>query len=136
MSLLDLMADMIADRYFGRARDLPGVKELFEAAAAKSKAKVTDKPLEERDDLRRQVDAAYYGYSPDEEDATLLAYEAAKEKEAFDNLASSGSRDALPPGWEPLPGDEGDGKAWDLPTVAEVQRELLDRRKRKILDQL
>ncbi|KAK5656202.1 hypothetical protein OQA88_4963 [Cercophora sp. LCS_1] len=120
-------------KYFGRARELPGVKELFEAAA---KARQEDeKPLETRDDLRKQVDAAYYGYAPGEEDEGLLAYEAAKEREAFDNLASAGSRET-PPGWEPLPGDAGDGQGWDLPTMEEVQQELVDRRRRRLLDQL
>jgi len=122
-------------RYFGRARDLPGVKELFEAARASAAARA-DKPLAARDDLRKQVDAAYYGYAPGEEDAALLAYEAGKEAEAAENLAASGGGKAPPPGWESLPGDVGDGRAWELPTVEEVQEELLERRKRRILDQL
>ncbi|KEZ39282.1 Pre-mRNA-splicing factor ISY1 [Scedosporium apiospermum] len=119
-------------KYFGRARDLPGVKELFEAARAK---KAEEKPLEARADIRRQVDAAYYGWSPDEEDDELLAYEAAREKEAFENMADTGNPEP-PPGWEPLPGDSGDGKEWQLPTLEEVQEELIDRRRRKLLEQL
>jgi pre-mRNA-splicing factor ISY1 len=120
-------------KYFGRARDLPGVKELFDAARAKASEK--EKPLEARDDLRKQVDAAYYGYAPDEEDAALLAYEAAKEREASEHLAGTGVKDA-PPGWEPLPGDAGDGRGWELPTLEEVQEELINRRRQKLLDQL
>ncbi|KAK3363447.1 Isy1-like splicing factor [Lasiosphaeria hispida] len=120
-------------KYFGRARDLPGVKELFDAA---TKARQEDeKPLETRDDLRRQVDAAYYGYAPGEEDDALLAYEAAKEEQAFENLAKAGSTE-LPAGWEPLPGNIGDGRGWELPTMDEVQQELIDRRRRRLLDQL
>ncbi|KAM7209631.1 Isy1-like splicing factor [Naviculisporaceae sp. PSN 640] len=120
-------------KYFGRARELPGVKELFEAAA---KARQEDeKPLEARDDLRKQVDAAYYGYAPNEEDEKLLEYEASKEREAFANLANAGPQET-PPGWEPLPGDTGDGMAWDLPTMEEVKQELLEQRKKKLLDQL
>lgn len=118
-------------RYFGRARELPGVKELFEAATKKP----DDKPLENRVDLRKQVDASYYGYNLDEEDGTLLAYEQAKEKEAFESLAAMGD-EAEDPGWEPLPGDIGDGKRWILPTSEEVQQELVDRRKQRLLDQL
>ncbi|KAK1758655.1 Isy1-like splicing factor [Echria macrotheca] len=123
-------------KYFGRARELPGVKELFEAAAAKSKHDGDEKPLEARDDLRKQVDAAYYGYAPDEEDDKLLAYEAAKEREAFENLAAAAGSLEPPPGWEPLPGDAGDGQGWDLPTMDEVQQELIERRRRRLLDQL
>jgi len=60
---------------------------MFESAKPKP---APDKPLEGRADLRKQVDASYYGYNLDEEDGTLLAYEAAKEKEAFENLTKSG----------------------------------------------
>ncbi|KAI9684809.1 MAG: NineTeen Complex (NTC) component [Trizodia sp. TS-e1964] len=119
-------------RYFGRARELPGVKELFEAAKPKVQS---EKPLESRADLRKQVDAAYYGYNLDEEDGSLLEYEARKEKEAFENLLASGEGKP-PPGWEPLPGDAGDGDAWRVPTIEEVQEELLERKRRKLLDKL
>ena len=116
-------------RYFGRARELPGVKEMFEV-----KPKQSDRPLESRVDLRRQVDAGYYGYNLDEEDGTLLAYEAEKEKEAFETLKASGEK--VEEGWEPLPGDAGDGVEWRLPTSEEVQEELVDRRRRRLFDQL
>ncbi|KAI1764424.1 Isy1-like splicing factor [Hypoxylon sp. FL1150] len=121
-------------RYFGRAKELPGVKELFEAAATK-KLNDSDKPLESREDLRKAVDAKYYGYAPDEEDDALLQYEAEKEREAFDMLLKQGKTEP-PPGWEPLPGDAGDGKGWELPTLQEVQEELIERRRRKLLDQI
>ena len=118
-------------RYFGRARELPGVKEMFES----SKPKAPDKSLENRADLRRQVDASYYGYNLDEEDGTLLEYEAAKEKEAFENLKAQGDGNSEAD-WEPLPGDAGDGVDWVLPTSEEVQEELVDRRRRRLLDKL
>lgn len=121
-------------KYFGRARELPGVKEMFEAAAKAKKEGREEKSLEQRDDLRRIVDAAYYGYAPDEEDEELLAYEAEKENMAFEGLGKSGSKE-VPPDWAPLPGDSGDGQSWELPTVEEVQEELIDRRRRKLLDQ-
>ncbi|KXJ94181.1 Pre-mRNA-splicing factor ISY1 [Microdochium bolleyi] len=125
-------------KYFGRAKELPGVKELFEAAA-KARQSANEKPLDTRDDLRKTVDANYYGYAPDEEGDTLLQYEAEKEREAEDMLLQKfkGGKDGQPPpGWEPLPGDTGDGHAWDLPTLEEVQQELVDRRRRRLLDQL
>lgn len=120
---------LICNRYFGRARELPGVKELFEV-----KPKSVDKPLEGRADLRRQVDASYYGYNLDEEDGTLLAYEAEREKEAREKLLAEGEE--TEDDWEPLPGDAGDGVGWRLPTPAEVQEELVDRRRRRLLDKL
>ena len=123
-----------ASRYFGRARELPGVKEMFEVKPKQS----DDKPLETRADLRRQVDASYYGYNLDEEDGTLLAYEAKKEKEALENLLAKKEREEEEDeeGWEPLPGDAGDGVGWRLPTSEEVQEELVDRRRRRLLDKL
>ncbi|KOS16858.1 Pre-mRNA-splicing factor ISY1 [Escovopsis weberi] len=127
-------------KYFGRARELPGVKELFEAAAAKGRGPKSgdgDKPPfdESREMMRRAVDAAYYGYAPDEEDDELLAYEADKERQAIDNLARTGPQ-GPPDAWEPLPGDGGDGRGWVLPTMEEVQEELIERRRRKLLEQL
>ena len=118
-------------RYYGRAKELPGVKELFEAA----KPKVSDKSLETRADLRKLVDASYYGYNLDETDGTLLAYESAEERKAFENVKNSGD-DKLDKSWEPLPGDAGDGKGWLLPTPEQIQEELVNRRRQKLLDKL
>lgn len=115
-------------RYFGRARELPGVKELFEAAAQKPEKDVK----ETRHDLRLRVDAGYYGYNLDEEDGSLLKSEARKEKEAFELLAAEG--DTADGDFEPLPGDAGDGIPWRLPSQEEIEAELLERRKRKLLD--
>jgi hypothetical protein len=38
--------------------------------------------------------------------------------------------------FEPLPGDVGDGVGWRLPNVEEVQEELVERRRRRLLDKL
>jgi pre-mRNA-splicing factor ISY1 len=59
-------------KYFGRAKDLPGVKELFQPKAPTLKEK-------SRAELLRNVDADYYGYR-DEEDDTLLEYEQEQEE--------------------------------------------------------
>ncbi|KAI8089378.1 Isy1-like splicing factor [Halteromyces radiatus] len=59
-------------KYFGRARDLPGVRELFEQEASG--------PVQRsRTELYKNIDADYYGYR-DEEDGILL--ESEKEYEA------------------------------------------------------
>lgn len=117
-------------RYFGRARELPGVKELFEAATQKPEKE----QKETRHELRLKVDAGYYGYNLDEEDGSLLEYEAKKEHDAFEMLMAED--DGKDDEWEALPGDSGDGVPWRLPTAEEVEAELLDRRKRKLLDKL
>lgn len=54
-------------KYFGAAKDLPGVRELFAEQPAVQ-------PRRKRGDLYRHVDADYYGYR-DEEDGVILALE-------------------------------------------------------------
>lgn len=119
-------------KYFGRAKELPGVKELFEAAKTKNQQ---EKPPDENRQFRKNVDAAYYGFGGDYETEELLAYEAEKERLAMENMRRNGPQEP-PEGWEPLPGDTADGQVWRPPTMEEVQQELISRRKRKLLDQL
>ena len=122
-------------RYFGRAKELPGVKELFEAATRRpDEDQEKKKSAEARADLRSRVDAGYYGYNLDEQDGTLVAFEAKKEKEAFEVLLQT---DEVPDAeWQPLPGDAGDGCTWRLPTAEEVETELLERKKRKLRERI
>ncbi|XP_029906880.1 pre-mRNA-splicing factor ISY1 homolog [Myripristis murdjan] len=61
-------------KYFGAARDLPGVRELFEKEPAPAVRKT-------RAELMKDVDAEYYGYR-DEDDGVLLPLEAQHEKQA------------------------------------------------------
>ncbi|XP_029990051.1 pre-mRNA-splicing factor ISY1 homolog [Sphaeramia orbicularis] len=61
-------------KYFGAARDLPGVRELFEKEPAPAVRKT-------RAELMKDVDAEYYGYR-DEDDGVLLPLEAQYEKQA------------------------------------------------------
>jgi len=66
-------------RYFGAAKDLPGVRELFEgAAAAAAAAGGAGGGWRARADLARLLTPDYYGWR-DEEDGTLLEQEAARE---------------------------------------------------------
>lgn len=58
-------------RYFGAARDLPGVRELFEQA-------VPDKKRVTRGELAKKIDADYYGYR-DDDDGILKPLEAEAE---------------------------------------------------------
>ncbi|XP_056886885.1 pre-mRNA-splicing factor ISY1 homolog [Takifugu flavidus] len=60
-------------KYFGAARDLPGVRELFEKEPAPAQRKT-------RAELMKDVDAEYYGYR-DEDDGVLLPLEAQYEKQ-------------------------------------------------------
>lgn len=126
-------------RYFGRAKELPGVKELFERQSRPEDD--MDKGREKRSELRQKVDAGYYGYNLDEEDGTLLAYEKAKEREAWDNFLLLGDdlsekASKTQKEWIELPGDAGDGIRWRVPTLEEVNNELVERRRRKLLEKL
>ncbi|CAF0772056.1 unnamed protein product [Brachionus calyciflorus] len=61
-------------KYFGAAKELPGVKELFEQETVEPTKK-------SKADLMREIDAEYYGYL-DEEDYLLLPQEEKCEREA------------------------------------------------------
>ncbi|KAG7494785.1 hypothetical protein JOB18_037566 [Solea senegalensis] len=61
-------------KYFGAARDLPGVRELFEKEPAPA-------PRKTRAELMKEVDAEYYGYR-DEDDGVLVPLETQYEKQA------------------------------------------------------
>lgn len=63
-------------KYFGAARDLPGVRELFEVAVDPNAGK------KKRGELITHVDADYYGYR-DEEDGILVALEGEAEVHAI-----------------------------------------------------
>ncbi|KAF2477378.1 Isy1-like splicing factor [Lindgomyces ingoldianus] len=147
-------------KYFGRARELPGVKELFEGQGRPQDEGVYVKGGEARRELRGKIDARYYGYNLDEEDGSLLEYERAKEKEAWDKFmelgdeiedvsastgagAGAGAKRMRKNGgeqgqkeWVEIPGDTGDGVRWKVPSLDEVNEELVERRRRKLLDKL
>ena len=125
-------------RYFGRAKELPGVKEMFERAAKRhvrgGDGEDDEKRLAGQDMARKNVDAAYFGYG--EEGGSVLKYERKKEREAEERLAAQGDSEGEDKDWEPLPGDAGDGITWRLPTLDDVQEELVERRRRKLLDKI
>ncbi|KAI1317953.1 NineTeen Complex (NTC) component [Mortierella claussenii] len=114
-------------KYFGRAKDLPGVKELFQPQPLTLKEKT-------RAELYRNVDADYYGYR-DEEDGSLLEYE--KEQE---NLAMAKALEYAAD--EEESGMEVDGEKdrtqsvgrLFVPSQKEVEEYLVKRRKQAILD--
>jgi len=62
-------------KYFGAAKDLPGVRELFEKP-------VSDSHKKTRAELQRFVDADYYGYM-DDDDGILIPLEQAEEQKAL-----------------------------------------------------
>jgi pre-mRNA-splicing factor ISY1 len=60
-------------KYFGAAKELPGVRELFEEA-------VHEMPKKTRGELYKEVDADYYGYR-DDDDGILVELERQRERD-------------------------------------------------------
>ncbi|KAJ2012258.1 NineTeen Complex (NTC) component, partial [Coemansia sp. S610] len=58
-------------KYFGRAKELPGVRELFESQAIQT----TKSKRNNRAELIKHADAVYFGYSDEADDGELLEYE-------------------------------------------------------------
>jgi pre-mRNA-splicing factor ISY1 len=120
-------------KYYGRARELPGVKEMFEAAK-QAKTREADEQRDDADrraDMRRlNLDAHYYGFGPEcESDDEQREFEAKREAELRDDMIKSGVGLVPPEGWEPVP-------EWTLPTLEEVQQELIERRRQRLLEEL
>jgi pre-mRNA-splicing factor ISY1 len=115
-------------KYFGRAKELPGVKELFEELKPKEKPDAKEEG-KRRAEMRRNVDADYYGYNRDEEDGVLLEYERKKEAEAMENVGRNGTGEP-PRDWTEIPA------GWKVPDLAEVNEFLVERRKSRLLASL
>jgi len=71
--------------YFGAAKDLPGVRELFEQTAAPSQPRVT------RYDLYQLIEGDYYGYR-DEDDEILLQLERKQEQIAHEKAVEKSKK--------------------------------------------
>lgn len=106
-------------RYYGRARELPGVKELFEAHVNALSERETNLKAAQRPP--RDLNAAYYGFA--EDDAELLE----EEKEYSEVLRSQyfvNSADQDQAKLEPL--------IDYIPTVKEVEHYLIERKKQQL----
>uniref|UniRef100_H2ZCK9 Pre-mRNA-splicing factor ISY1 homolog n=1 Tax=Ciona savignyi TaxID=51511 RepID=H2ZCK9_CIOSA len=68
-------------KYFGAAKDLPGVRELFQKDAPK-------KPPKTRGALMKNIDADYYGYR-DEDDGVIVPLEEELEKKLVDEAVAA-----------------------------------------------
>ena len=66
--------------YFGAAKDLPGVRELFEQEPPPP-------PRKTRGELMKDIDADYYGYR-DDDDGVLIPLERLEEKKGLCNRKS------------------------------------------------
>ena len=71
-------------RYFGAARDLPGVKELFEAPPPQKKRRT-------RGDMMKNVTPDYYGFRDDDDGGELKAQEEAVERPRIEEARAASS---------------------------------------------
>lgn len=116
-------------KYFGRARELPGVKELFEELKPKTDEQ-KEKELKLKREARKTVDADYYGFNRDEENGVLLEYERRKEEEAREVMSAKAKAEGDgSDGWVGVP-------EWRVPTPDEVMEFLVERRKSRLLTKL
>ena len=130
-------------KYFGAARNLPGVKELFNKPKMGAK-----KPRRTKQDLLRAIDADYFGYR-DEDDGVLVAAEAAAEEALSAHLLAEfekrvaagggGGGGAGGAGGEGGEGEGGSGEGGDyvafvpLPDEKDIERRVLDKKKEALL---
>ena len=131
-------------RYFGAARDLPGVRELLAAAAPRPRRKG-------RGDLARAADADYHGLR-DEDDGALAAAEALAEGPARAALALEWAaaraervQTGVAAGVAGVGGGDGGGGGGDggdggsyvsfvpLPDDGAIERAILERKKQALL---
>ncbi|KAF7725949.1 NineTeen Complex (NTC) component [Apophysomyces ossiformis] len=116
-------------RYFGRAKDLPGVRELFEQEAPQPESR-------SRGEIYKNIDADYYGYR-DEEDGALLEYEREHEKDLVEHA------EQMPDIAEPEEGEEErepmdidalNAEIGTVPNQKQVEEYLVNRRRQQLLD--
>ncbi|CAH2107596.1 unnamed protein product [Euphydryas editha] len=133
-------------KYFGAAKDLPGVRELFEQEPPAA-------PRRTRADLMRDVDADYYGYR-DDDDGLLLPLEQEAEKEAIAKAVEEWKRNKdenkdqeIPEEENIYPEDPDDKRIEDdenekstetshvaVPSQKDVEEALLRRKKQELLE--
>jgi len=131
--------------YFGAARELPGVRELFEKTGPEESRK-------NRYELHTLVDADYYGYG-DDDDGKLVAEESKAEKryakeveeEWLENAKATKEarykalKMSVPEDDDDYKIDRGDGEEElfkahvPLPSTKEIERLVVEKRKKELL---
>ncbi|XP_040575383.1 pre-mRNA-splicing factor ISY1 homolog [Lepeophtheirus salmonis] len=135
-------------KYFGAARDLPGVRELFDTDAPPP-------PKKSRAELMKDIDANYYGFR-DDDDGIIVPLEIEVEERAIEQAVLDWKENKIPDEESDLltmppemshdakleeAMDEGkEGKRFvshvAIPTQKDVEEALLRRKKQELLDML
>ncbi|EEB06175.1 complexed with Cdc5 protein Cwf12 [Schizosaccharomyces japonicus yFS275] len=111
-------------RYYGRARDLPGVKELFETDIT-----FVSEHQRKLEMQQRVLNADYYGYLTESEEAKLLEFEKQAEQSRLVELQRSAVDQQPPADWQRV-------RIGRIPNKTEVEQILLQRRKDALLSRL
>ncbi|KAJ3132450.1 NineTeen Complex (NTC) component [Physocladia obscura] len=125
-------------RYFGRAKELPGVKELFEQQQTLEETPKT------RGEMYKAVDADYYGYR-DEDDGKLVEYESGLRLKMYAKALAYDLSEGLggamdEEGEDPSVVFETSKNVYkfvdeSIPTLTEVEAWIVRRKKQELLDQ-
>ncbi|GAB6029180.1 NineTeen Complex (NTC) component [Chamberlinius hualienensis] len=131
-------------KYFGAAKDLPGVRELFEREPPPM-------PKKSRAELMKDVDADYYGYRDDDDgiliklemEAEIKAIEEAKKEwQSNQGKLKTKSKEVVNIYQSDLEDDEGQKKKKvttyiahvPVPTQKEIEEALIQRKKQQLLE--
>ena len=115
-------------KYFGRAKNLPGVKDMFKSeVSARDELKRISLAEKTSGEMQRNANVQYYGYL-DEDDGVLLAYER--------EVSKRWMREA---GLDPTELDEAPAATYQdyfvhgLPSQEEIEQHLLELKKAELL---
>ena len=113
--------------YYGAAKDLPGVRELFE------KQQLLKQKKRHRGDIYKRITPDYYGWR-EEEDGVLLELEQKASKSLQEKLDEEARqvRAKLAPG-EDSDDDPDELEETELPSQEDMAKALLERKKQQLL---
>lgn len=121
-------------RYFGRARELPDVKELFDRATEEARERRDgDKEHEQQLFLRHGDNInwlVYYGYHPDYESQKMVEAERAQEQRIFEEMLKDAAEEPADPNFVELPG----AGEMHVPTPQEVEARILQLEKQALTE--
>lgn len=133
------------ERYFGAARELPGVKELFEERKRYAEEGEGRPHKRHKADIYRNIDASYYGFKT-EHDSELEqqeqeASEKARQREEMKYRELHGHAGDVSRRKTVVAGDRIAAHARAMteirvPTQDDIERALLEKRKRELLQRL
>ncbi|XP_058790125.1 pre-mRNA-splicing factor ISY1 homolog [Phymastichus coffea] len=113
-------------KYFGAAKDLPGVRELFEQEPPPP-------PRKTRAELMKDIDADYYGYR-DDDDGILAPLEQKDEQEYQQMLIDEWKPKEATAEKETIVDKDENIEAPHIPSQKEIQEALLLRKKQELLE--